>query len=878
MQDEIQAAHDACRRTAEKALVDGVQAVIVDNTNTQLVTYERYLAAAQLHGASQLVVELFCGSEAQVVEFCQRGVHSVDPAACVAMWQRWQPDPNAIIVRTSASALEEAKAIERRLAAVAEQLTPLYLGLFLTEESQQLLLSKVPPKYPAAKAHHVTLRFRPSTEHLVAAPLGQECAIMVRTVASDGYCQAAAVELDQALIAQCAADDCIPHITISHVKTVKPVYALEMLLKTPGSEVLGGEFQLTGVVGALVRVGDSSALPVTAVADLEALVCRCLSTSSDSQSGAAHAIRQLFPAHLKLHAVEHLYVFDFDNTLIQTPCRMDYEAVHGRKWQGKGWWAHPDSLDDALPFSVASGMHLLLEKASQPRSATVILTGRVAPLEGGVRRVLQRFGIENLIDAVICKPLDATTTAEYKRETMRQLLQALPAVKTATVWDDDADNMVEMSHLQDAFPTCKLEIFSCLHLSQAGAFHLQSKTAAPHRTGVLQQWAADNHLLHAAGHKEALNRTLTLVTNAWREVHPAAAGDLESPPYRVYGSAAYGRQSDVDIVLTAAAGTDKKELLQRLAGKLEAAARSPAVEIWTYFANSNRCPRVNALFMFDDLPPVDLDIVVTDHDIRELESVDLARHPELLGLWHLEHVKAKLGDAFPIDDFGALLCAACRVFEQAHALHAPFIASVRTFQIAQLLAELIEEVGGVPADAPRHSDVTFQLFVHFVQRMASKSIAQWREVMPSDLVADCHLLRIASAFRTCEQLLQRVTTPTVEAVARLLQPPLVSPPGHTGCVTISLTAALGASSDETQVFQLYNSVTGLLHKYLPRITGEGVSVAAGPYHRRSAFKRPVVFFFQACGPHTTEIVRRHLDAFVQDACANGYTGLRVQVA
>lgn len=877
MQDEIQAAHDACRRTAEKALSDGVQAVIVDNTNTQLVAYERYVAAAQLHGASQLVLECFCGSEAQAVAFCQRGVHNVEPAACIAMWQRWQPDPNAIVVRASAPALEEAEAFERRLAAAADQLNPLYLGLFLTEESQQLLVSKVPPKYPVAKAHHVTLRFRPAVEHLAAAPLGQECVITVRTVASDGYCQAAVVELDQALVAQCAADDCIPHITVSHVKAVKPVYSLAMLLKTPGSEVVGGEFQLTGVVGALVRVGDSDSIPVTAVPDLEALVDRCLSTSSDSHSGAAHAIRQLLPAHLKLQAVEHLYVFDFDNTLIQTPSRMDYEAVHGRKWQGRGWWAHPDSLDDALPFSVASGMQLLLEKAGQPRSATIILTGRVAPLEAGVRRILQRFGIENLMDGVICKPLDATTTAEYKRETMRQLLQMLPAVKTATVWDDDSENMVEMSHLQDAFPTCKLEIFSCLHMSQAGAFHLQSKTVVPQRAGVLQQWATENHLLHAAVHNEALDRTLGLVTDAWREVHPAA-GELASPPYRVYGSAAYRRQSDVDIVLAAAAGADKKELLQRLASKLEVVARSSAVEVWTYFANSNRCPRVNALFMFDDLPPVDLDIVVSDHDLREVQSVDLARHPELLGLWHLEYVKAKLRDALPIDDFGALLCAACRVFEQAHALHAPFIASVRTFQIAQLLADLIEEIGGTPADVPRHGDATFQLFVHFVQQMASKSIAQWRQMMPADLVADCHLPRIVSAFQTCEQLLLTVATPTVEAVARVLQPPLASPPDHTGCVTISLTTALGASSDETQVFQLYNSVTGLLHKYLPRITGEGVSVVPGPYYRRWAFKRPVVFFFQACGAHTAEIVRRHLDAFVQDACANGYTGLRVQVA
>jgi len=64
-----------------------------------------------------------------------------------------------------------------------------YTGLFLTEESRAVLEEMTKEQcgalLPHAKCHHLTLKFKPTPEEVLALPIGQEMTLAVAGIVSD---------------------------------------------------------------------------------------------------------------------------------------------------------------------------------------------------------------------------------------------------------------------------------------------------------------------------------------------------------------------------------------------------------------------------------------------------------------------------------------------------------------------------------------------------------------------------------------------------------------------------------------------------------------------------------------------------------------------
>jgi hypothetical protein len=95
----------------------------------------------------------------------------------------------------------------------------LYVGVFLTPESQEVLLSMVPAVHPLLRGEHMTLVYRPSVSQLLQYPLGSEVDVRVLGSAADSRVQAVFVEAPSWLETTSAC----AHITISISEGAKAV-------------------------------------------------------------------------------------------------------------------------------------------------------------------------------------------------------------------------------------------------------------------------------------------------------------------------------------------------------------------------------------------------------------------------------------------------------------------------------------------------------------------------------------------------------------------------------------------------------------------------------------------------------------------------------
>ena len=84
-------AHAYCLREFILAL-DGVNDVVVDNTNSQVWEYNNYVLLAQMAGYDVFIEEMPCNGIDDVRRFYERQTHGVPWEAMEAMFNRWQTD------------------------------------------------------------------------------------------------------------------------------------------------------------------------------------------------------------------------------------------------------------------------------------------------------------------------------------------------------------------------------------------------------------------------------------------------------------------------------------------------------------------------------------------------------------------------------------------------------------------------------------------------------------------------------------------------------------------------------------------------------------------------------------------------------------------
>lgn len=103
---------------------------------------------------------------------------------------------------------------------------PLYVGVFLTPESRERLLSFVPPLYEQVTADHLTIMFKPDDLTVENMPIGKKVRLKLVGHAHDDLVQAA-------IVRGVISGNKDPHITISYnlEKGGKPVLSNKMLEK-----------------------------------------------------------------------------------------------------------------------------------------------------------------------------------------------------------------------------------------------------------------------------------------------------------------------------------------------------------------------------------------------------------------------------------------------------------------------------------------------------------------------------------------------------------------------------------------------------------------------------------------------------------------------
>lgn len=90
-------AHNYCMSMFLDGLAARERTLIVDNTHTQLWEYFNYIKAAQLVSYRVMVVELRCQRE-DLALLAERNQHGVNLDKARAMWERWEPDPYAVVL------------------------------------------------------------------------------------------------------------------------------------------------------------------------------------------------------------------------------------------------------------------------------------------------------------------------------------------------------------------------------------------------------------------------------------------------------------------------------------------------------------------------------------------------------------------------------------------------------------------------------------------------------------------------------------------------------------------------------------------------------------------------------------------------------------
>lgn len=101
---------------------------------------------------------------------------------------------------------------------------------------------------------------------------------------------------------------------------------------------------------------------------------------------------------------KRLVIYDFDNTLFNSPQREDGEILYleatGKEWPFSGWWGRPETLlpplvPDPIPESmlVAETVAAYRKDRECPDSFLVLMTGRPAKMRHRIREILSTFDI-----------------------------------------------------------------------------------------------------------------------------------------------------------------------------------------------------------------------------------------------------------------------------------------------------------------------------------------------------------------------------------------------------------------------------------------------------------------------------------------------------
>ena len=165
-----------------------------------------------------------------------------------------------------------------------------------------------------------------------------------------------------------------------------------------------------------------------------------------------HYIKEVLKEEVE--KITRLAIFDFDATLIDTPLPEQgmqiYKKVTGKDWPYKGWWGRRESLDMDI-FDMPANRAVVsdyVKERQNKNTLTVLLTGRIPPLEKEVKKILDSNSLK--FDEYHFNT--GGSTLNFKLHVLDELLKKYPDVKSVHMWEDRVEHVPSFEQWGESNP------------------------------------------------------------------------------------------------------------------------------------------------------------------------------------------------------------------------------------------------------------------------------------------------------------------------------------------------------------------------------------------------------------------------------------------
>ncbi|GJQ11679.1 hypothetical protein GpartN1_g3470.t1 [Galdieria partita] len=155
-------------------------------------------------------------------------------------------------------------------------------------------------------------------------------------------------------------------------------------------------------------------------------------------------------SHRTRESVQQLCVFDFDGTLVKTPCpeegKEKYRQYYLQPWPFRSWWSRPESLlppviSHPLPpeLAISSVISQFRSLDQELTNLCIVLTGRSTTVRPQVLRITQELNLGILPWRVFCKPESlhwTTDTFTYKQQVLEEFAQRFGDIHRFIIYED----------------------------------------------------------------------------------------------------------------------------------------------------------------------------------------------------------------------------------------------------------------------------------------------------------------------------------------------------------------------------------------------------------------------------------------------------------
>lgn len=614
--NQLHRAHLHCFDQYLKAISEHKKMIIIDNTNSQLCReYQIYIYVCNLLAIPYSILEVPCLDVQMLERYRSRCVHKLDHAASLSMFERWQNDVWAVTVPPKLSYPGLRKESNQSFSILSlshpsmdildstEPVLARYTAVFLTQESQWLLMNTFAPSHPDILADHTTLSFEPSLKTLLHTKIGKRVKVKIVSVVDDKNIQAAAVVLPRGL----SSEKQIPHITLSKESHALAKDANKLLESRRYIPMKEKEIILGGVIGVAVRnieqADVSSPDIILSNVDYHKLLPRMTVSSSSTEDSVRGG---LSPDKVCIctgvQKVTQLFVFDCDLTLFNTTDPKDgreiYEQATGKKWPHRGWLGQPDSLMPPLCIHPGPALADYHDHQGRAGSLMVILTARIEHTRTAIEKILEEAQVYP--DAIYFKAdsfSDSEASPQYKARIIEKLIVDNKDVTLVKFWDDSADNLRSVKDI-----VIKHRNVHNIEVINASAMPSKKQDSALYADLVL----------HGCHLSALYNCAAAVGIDFLSSQHCKMIGYKGNPKDVCH---VFGPSVD-EAILTCVACCSHLPLhstcIDRLAKQLEECSI-----LFVHKGMSSRCPRLKIKLEFDCAPPVSYDLIfaVVDSDL-----------------------------------------------------------------------------------------------------------------------------------------------------------------------------------------------------------------------------------------------------------------------